>query len=69
MRLNCTALSVALVAMLLAIQADLVVAGLGSCKEAGLCCSGRDASCVVQKTPQNAIIEDLRDQYGSFPPK
>lgn len=34
---------------------------LGSCKEAGLCCTGRDASCVVQKTPQNAIIEDLRD--------
>lgn len=36
--------------------------GLGSCREAGLCCSGRDASCVVQKTPLNAIIEDLRDQ-------
>jgi hypothetical protein len=37
------------------------VNSLGSCKEAGLCCTGRDASCVVQKTPQNAIIEDLRD--------
>ena len=37
------------------------VDSLGSCKEAGLCCTGRDASCVVQKTPQNAIIEDLRD--------
>ena len=37
------------------------VHSLGSCKEAGLCCTGRDASCVVQKTPQNAIIEDLRD--------
>lgn len=37
------------------------VDAMGSCKEAGLCCTGRDASCVVQKTPQNAIIEDLRD--------
>lgn len=53
-------------ALLLLALAPLLLAGrpvhgLGSCKEAGLCCSGRDASCVVQKTPANAIIEDLRD--------
>jgi hypothetical protein len=36
--------------------------GLGSCKQAALCCNGRDSSCVVQKTAVNAIIEDLQDQ-------
>lgn len=34
----------------------------GSCKEAKLCCPGRDSSCVVQKAPINAIIEDLNDK-------
>nr|XP_018909778.1 PREDICTED: somatomedin-B and thrombospondin type-1 domain-containing protein-like [Bemisia tabaci] len=34
----------------------------GSCKEAKLCCPGRDSSCVVQKAPINAIIEDLSDK-------
>lgn len=34
----------------------------GSCKEAKLCCPGRDSSCVVQKAPLNAIIEDLNDK-------
>lgn len=34
----------------------------GSCREAALCCNGRDSSCVVQKTPINAIIEDLSDK-------
>lgn len=34
----------------------------GSCREATLCCSGRDSSCVVQKAPINAIIEDLSDK-------
>lgn len=33
----------------------------GSCREAGLCCAGRDASCVVQKTSLNAIVEDPDD--------
>ncbi|KAJ8956300.1 hypothetical protein NQ318_015036 [Aromia moschata] len=34
----------------------------GSCREAKLCCTGRDSSCVVQKAPINAIIEDLSDK-------
>ncbi|XP_055534884.1 somatomedin-B and thrombospondin type-1 domain-containing protein-like [Wyeomyia smithii] len=34
----------------------------GSCREASLCCNGRDSSCVVQKAPVNAIIEDLNDK-------
>ncbi|XP_037940516.1 somatomedin-B and thrombospondin type-1 domain-containing protein-like, partial [Teleopsis dalmanni] len=34
----------------------------GSCREAQLCCSGRDSSCVVQKVPINAVIEDLSDK-------
>ncbi|XP_055599048.1 somatomedin-B and thrombospondin type-1 domain-containing protein [Uranotaenia lowii] len=34
----------------------------GSCREASLCCNGRDSSCVVQKAPLNAIIEDLNDK-------
>lgn len=34
----------------------------GSCREAKLCCPGRDSSCVVQKAPINAIIEDLSDK-------
>lgn len=38
-----------------------VVSG-GSCREATLCCNGRDSSCVVQKAPINAIIEDLSDK-------
>lgn len=36
--------------------------GLGQCKQAALCCTGRDSSCVVQKAVANTIIEDLRDQ-------
>lgn len=34
----------------------------GSCREAKLCCTGRDSSCVVQKAPLNAIVEDLNDK-------
>lgn len=34
----------------------------GTCREAKLCCPGRDSSCVVQKAPINAIIEDLSDK-------
>ena len=34
----------------------------GSCRESKLCCPGRDSSCVVQKAPINAIIEDLSDK-------
>lgn len=30
----------------------------GSCRESAQCCSGRDSSCVVQKTPINTINED-----------
>jgi Somatomedin B domain len=34
----------------------------GSCREAALCCNGRDSSCVVQKTPMNAIVEDVNEK-------
>ena len=34
----------------------------GSCKEAKLCCTGRDSACVVQKTSPNAIIQTLSDK-------
>ncbi|CAG9809546.1 unnamed protein product [Chironomus riparius] len=34
----------------------------GSCREAALCCTGRDSSCVVQKTPINAIVEDVNEK-------
>ncbi|EDV95390.1 GH17598 [Drosophila grimshawi] len=40
----------------------LPMAAAGSCREAQLCCNGRDSSCVVQKAPVNAIIEDLSDK-------
>lgn len=47
-----------------AISAMIFVVGVngGSCREATLCCNGRDSSCVVQKAPINAIIEDLSDK-------
>lgn len=38
------------------------VVAAGSCRDAKLCCPGRDSSCVVQKAPLNAIIEDLSDK-------
>ncbi|XP_060663411.1 uncharacterized protein LOC132796304 isoform X1 [Drosophila nasuta] len=41
---------------------SLPLAEGGSCREAQLCCNGRDSSCVVQKAPINAIIEDLSDK-------
>jgi hypothetical protein len=34
----------------------------GSCRSSRKCCDGKDADCVVQKTPINAIIEDLNDE-------
>ncbi|KPI99079.1 RPE-spondin [Papilio xuthus] len=33
-----------------------------SCRDANLCCPGRDSSCVVQKAHQNAIIDDVSDK-------
>ncbi|OXA62486.1 Somatomedin-B and thrombospondin type-1 domain-containing protein [Folsomia candida] len=33
----------------------------GSCLAAGLCCKGRDSSCVVQRAPPNSIVEELDD--------
>ena len=36
----------------------LIQTEAGSCREASLCCNGRDSSCVVQKTPINVINED-----------
>ncbi|XP_017036217.1 uncharacterized protein vex [Drosophila kikkawai] len=50
-----------LLAIVLPGQRLTFVAG-GSCREAQLCCNGRDSSCVVQKAPINAIIEDLSDK-------
>uniref|UniRef100_A0A182FVV1 Uncharacterized protein n=1 Tax=Anopheles albimanus TaxID=7167 RepID=A0A182FVV1_ANOAL len=51
----------AAVLLLLALLTGQGVHG-GSCREATLCCNGRDSSCVVQKAPLNAIIEDLNDK-------
>lgn len=34
----------------------------GSCREASLCCNGRDSSCVVQKTAINVINEDPNEK-------
>ncbi|XP_026848685.1 uncharacterized protein LOC6600734 [Drosophila persimilis] len=48
--------------LLLATAMPLPMAAGGSCREAQLCCNGRDSSCVVQKAPVNAIIEDLSDK-------
>ncbi|XP_058457484.1 somatomedin-B and thrombospondin type-1 domain-containing protein-like [Malaya genurostris] len=31
----------------------------GSCRDAALCCNGRDSACVVQKVPPNATTSDL----------
>ncbi|XP_058829893.1 uncharacterized protein LOC131689098 isoform X2 [Topomyia yanbarensis] len=31
----------------------------GSCRDAALCCNGRDSACVVQKVPPNAITSDF----------
>ncbi|KOB74715.1 hypothetical protein OBRU01_08648 [Operophtera brumata] len=36
--------------------------GANYCRDANLCCPGRDSSCVVQKVHSNAIIEDLPDK-------
>lgn len=36
--------------------------GDGSCKEARLCCPGRDASCSVHKLKSNEIADDLIDR-------
>uniref|UniRef100_A0A0A1WV78 RPE-spondin n=1 Tax=Zeugodacus cucurbitae TaxID=28588 RepID=A0A0A1WV78_ZEUCU len=49
-----------LIVAVLLLQPQSVSAG--SCREAQLCCNGRDSSCVVQKTPINAIIEDLNEK-------
>ncbi|XP_002058183.3 uncharacterized protein vex isoform X1 [Drosophila virilis] len=46
----------------LGVGQQLPLAAGGSCREAQLCCNGRDSSCVVQKAPVNAIIEDLSDK-------
>lgn len=48
----------------LLVYTSMVMIGVdcGSCREQSLCCNGRDSSCVVQKAPINAIIEDLNDK-------
>lgn len=52
-------LSVVLMFLLVFISRDVFA---GSCREAKLCCTGRDSSCVVQKAPINAVIEDFNDK-------
>lgn len=39
---------------------------LGSCREARLCCPGRDSSCLVQKSPINSIIEDINEDKPCY---
>lgn len=36
--------------------------GANYCRDANLCCPGRDSSCVVQKVHSNAILDDLPDK-------
>lgn len=57
-------MNINLIGLLMIIAPNLFIIGVygGSCKEASLCCGGRDSSCVVQKAPINAIIEDLSDK-------
>lgn len=50
------------VATLLCLALETSVAEKGSCRAAKKCCDGKDADCVVQKAPLNAIIEDLNDE-------
>ena len=33
-----------------------------SCRASGLCCPGRDSSCLIQSTKFNAIIQDPHDR-------
>lgn len=40
---------------------EIPVISTGSCKKSGMCCPGRDSSCVVQQAKPNEIIEDLDD--------
>lgn len=51
-----------LTSCLLVLVLDIVSASSGSCKEARLCCPGRDASCAVQKTRDNEISDELVDR-------
>ncbi|XP_046734010.1 somatomedin-B and thrombospondin type-1 domain-containing protein-like [Diprion similis] len=46
----------------LVFAAILDLTSAGSCREANLCCPGRDSACVVQKASPNAIIEVLSDK-------
>lgn len=48
--------------LLLSSILDLSLCGKGSCRASRKCCDGKDTDCVVQKTPINAIIEDLDDE-------
>lgn len=47
------------VSVLLVVVAFIVAsADARTCRDASLCCKGRDSSCVIQKAPLNTIIED-----------
>ncbi|XP_017853001.1 uncharacterized protein LOC108606955 [Drosophila busckii] len=63
-RCRCAAIEMALIiwSCLGGLSMWLPLVAAGSCREAQLCCNGRDSSCVVQKAPINAIIEDLSDK-------
>ncbi|XP_053686260.1 somatomedin-B and thrombospondin type-1 domain-containing protein-like [Sabethes cyaneus] len=59
---NRQAVKMCVALMLLQLVALFVVGaygGSGSCRDAALCCSGRDSACVVQKVPPNAMTADL----------
>lgn len=43
------------------LENEIPLTSSGSCRNSGMCCPGRDSSCVVQKAKPNAIIEDLND--------
>lgn len=45
-----------------ALLASSLAQAANSCREAKKCCPGRDSSCISQKAPLNAIIEDLSDE-------
>lgn len=60
--LNPSMIPAKLIWLLLGLFALPCPVAAGSCREAQLCCNGRDSSCVVQKAPINAIIEDLSDK-------
>ncbi|XP_055846482.1 somatomedin-B and thrombospondin type-1 domain-containing protein [Episyrphus balteatus] len=61
-RINSTTFICMCINLILIASSPFNAVSAGSCREAQLCCNGRDSSCVVQKAPINAIVEDLNDK-------